>query len=444
MSCGGSFESAYSSAVKGMSGQALFDELLRLDQAYPDRLKLKLEIGARFLAAGDLNKAKTYLESGERRIGLFAEPRLKYSLFADLALLRLREGNNKEALACAVKAIAASPKDELGVVFTKAHAEYALKDVSVSLKDFDKGWKSHRASMGVEDFRVYASALIEGGRDADAIQVLGEYQKKYPYDPGVGLLESGCYERIGDFTAAILCAFKEYEYERAFGFLAGTTIQEALDSALNKVATKTPAAAKDLGRVVSCIKAYLDDDWRISASTPSKGFGEYIATASKLESGSSSPSDLESYLLLEPSMKSFQAYYFHLWRGLRQDERSYSSKTARRLLETCIALAPSSPMALESRRELGRVLGIGEAAGGKLLVPAELDAIFSDLVAGAPFSRLDPVMALLDTPDNDYQFASMYALGKASADPAMRSYLAAREKSSSGKLRERLTYILSM
>ena len=127
---------------------------------------------------------------------------------------------------------------------------------------------------------------------------------------------------------------------------------------------------------------------------------------------------------------------------MRHDRQSYSAKTARPLLEKCVALAPASTIAMESRRELGRLIGIGEAAGEKLFVPAEIEAVFSRILAGAPFARLEPVMALLDTPDNDYQVSCMHALGKLSADPAMKAYIAARAKTASGKLRERLAYVL--
>jgi Flp pilus assembly protein TadD len=444
VACGGSFDSIYASSIKGKTGQALFDELVRLDQAYPDKLSLKIDIGARLLSAGDIKNAKNYLDRGEKLVGLFTAPKQKYVLFADQAELKLREGNYKEALAYANKALSASPKDELGVVFTKAKAESALKDGAASLKDFDKGWQSLKTSMSAEDFQSYAAALVAAGRDSDAIEVLGEYQKTYPYDPGVGFLESGCYERLGDMSAAILCAYKDFEYGRASGLLSEAVLSDALDTALKKVDSKSSSSRKELERLVACIKAFMRGTWNVSASIPAKGFGEYIAVASKLEAGTASTSDLERYLVLEPSMRSFQAYYLHLWRGLRKDTRAYSVKTARPVLEKCIALAPSSSMALDSRKELGRLLGIGEIAGGKLLIPAEIDAIFADIIAGASFSRLDPVMTLLDTPDNDYQLACMYALGKVSSDPALKAYLAKRAKSSSGKLKERLTYILSM
>jgi hypothetical protein len=53
-------------------------------------------------------------------------------------------------------------------------------------------------------------------------------------------------------------------------------------------------------------------------------------------------------------------------------------------------------------------------------------------------------LALLETPDNDYQLNCVCALGKISADPGLRAYLSAKAKSAQGKLRERLTYIISM
>ncbi len=42
--CSGSFDKAYDAQTKGKTGQAFFDGLVRLDQTYPNKLALKLEI----------------------------------------------------------------------------------------------------------------------------------------------------------------------------------------------------------------------------------------------------------------------------------------------------------------------------------------------------------------------------------------------------------------
>jgi hypothetical protein len=441
ISCAPSFDAAYASATAGKSGRELYDELLRLDQAYPGRLRLKLELGSRLLAEGDFKGARTYLDQGEKLLRPISRASLKYSLFADQAALLFLEGGHKDALAYASKALAVSPQDELGVVFTKAKAEAALKDKAQALKDFDKGWADHKAGMSDQDYRFYLEALLEAGRDADALALLGEYQKAYPYDAGLGIVEAGCRERLGDSGGAALALFKEYEHARALCVINDAALVESLDAAVKK---SPPESRKSVESLVSCLKAFAARDWKKAAGISVKGFGEYIALASKLEEGSPTNPELEGYLLLEPSLKSFQAYYYHLWRGMRRLSASYSTRQARPLLEKCISLSPSSSMARESRRELGRLIGIGEAPGEKLLVPDEIEAIFDDLIAGGSFSALEPVMALLETPDNDYQLACVTVLGRLSADPALRSYLASKAKASSGKLRERLAYALSL
>jgi hypothetical protein len=440
--CAPSFDAAYEAAKKAKSGQALYLELLRLDQLYPNRLRLKLGLGSFLLRSGDLGGAKACFDRGEKLLGPFESFGSRYALYADRAELALREGEFKEALAYAARAIASSRGDELGVVFTKAKAESAQGDTAAALRDFDEGWSDRRASMGAEDYRAYALALKRAGRDADALQVLAGFQKALPYESGIGLLESECYEAIGDRGAAMVCAFKEYEFARASGGLSDQALLEALDTALKKGASSPTGKAGE--RLVATLKAFVRGDWKGVEAVPGQGFGEYVALAAKLEAGSASDAELERYLLLEPFLKSFQAYYLHLWRGMKKSARSYSAKIAKPLLEKCVALAPSSRMALESRRELGRVLGMGEAAGEKLLVPSELDAMFADVLAGAPFSRLDPALSLLETPDNDYQLACLRVLGDLSADPSMKAYLASRAKAASGRLRERLAYVASL
>ena len=443
--CGTSFDKAYEEATKGKTGQALYEELLRLDQAHPNQLRLKTELGSRLLSAGDLIGVKAYLDRGEELIGPFRphDPRSEYALYADKAELHLRGGDFPRACAYATKALARKSEDSLGVVFTKAKAEDALDDKAAALRDFDRGWSSRKKSMGAEDYRSYAIALKRAGREADAIQVSTEYQEAWPYDPGIGFLESGCHEGLGDMGAAVVSAFKDYEFSRPFGGISDEALIESLDAAAKKGDALQSASRQELERLVSSLKAFVRGEWKSVAEAPGKGFGEYIGLAARLESGSASVPELERYLLLEPSLKSFQAYYFHLWKGMKKAPPSYSAKAARPILEKCVTLAPASAMARESRRELGRLVGIGDAAGEKLLVPTEIDGIFSDILAGSPFSRLEPVMALLGTPDNDYQLSCMYALGRFSADPAMKAYIAAKAGTASGKLRERLTCILS-
>jgi hypothetical protein len=442
--CADAFAAEYLSANKGKAGRPLYEELVRLDQAYPNRLRLKIDLGAMLLSRDDLQGAKAYLDSGEKLLGPFADPRSSYVLYADQAALKLRGGACKEAVTYATKAISASAVDELGVVFTKAKAELSLKDRAAALKDYDKGWSACRSSMSAEDYSSYAEALMGAGRYADAILAMSEFQKAFPYYPGIGLLESECYERVSDESSAILCAYKEYEFQRSFANSSHKAVFEVPDSALEKRGAASSGAQKSAERLVASLKAFSAGDWKAVVGVPCHGFGEYVVLAAKLESGPASAADLERYILLEPYLKSFQSYYGHLWHVLKKDERSYSAKAARPLLEKCVALAPASSLALEARGELGRLAGIGKAAGEKLLVPAEIDAIFTDILAGAPFSRLDPVLALLETPDNDYQLNCVCALGKISADPGLRAYLSAKAKSAQGKLRERLTYIISM
>ena len=218
--CDQSFARSYESAIKAKTGQELFDELRRLDQAYPNQLKLKIDLGARSLASGDMKGAHAYLDRGEKLLGIFSDARLKYTLFTDQAELRLRESDYKASVSYAAKALAASKADELGVIFTKAKAENALKNGAAALRDFDAGWASHKPSMSSEDYRVYSFALAEAGRDNDALSVLDEYQKNYAYAPGIGLIESSCYERLGDMGSAILSSFKEngdLDYVRLMG-----------------------------------------------------------------------------------------------------------------------------------------------------------------------------------------------------------------------------------
>jgi hypothetical protein len=444
--------------ARTQTGSELFIGLLALDQEYPYELGLKVDLGAHLLAAGELEKARVYLEAGERlaartrinRLGAGAKNRrLAALLYADLAELSWRTKQYREAADYSSVSLSLDSEDPAGALFTRAKARAALRENGESLADFAKGWESRRSTMVPEDYRVYWGLLSNEGRNGEALATLAAYQERFPYEQGIGLAESLLYERTGLIEESVLAAFKELEYQRC----AGSSTEARMLAGLGDLARKLEDPAFNPGRrgkrLVGALGRYVKGEWpgalaELSsiASVSVQPFGRYLLLSAQLEAGKATSGDFQSYLSLEPSLRSLASYYHHLWRGLKACRGPEAANAAVDIVEKCILLAPRTGIAAEARRELGRVRGLSPADGEKLLLGAELEQIARAVESGADAALLEPVLALLTTPDNSYQAAGTRMLEALKADARVKAFLEERRKDSAGRLKERLAFLL--
>jgi len=454
-----SYQARHEELARTQTGSELFIGLLALDQEYPNSLALKVDLGAHLLAAGELEKARVYLEAGERlavrtrvnRLGGGTKNRqLAALLYADLAELSWRTKQYREAADYSSVSLSLDPEDPSGALFTRAKARAVLRENGESLADFAKGWESRRSTMVPEDYRAYGSLLSSEGRNGEALATLAAYQARFPYEQGIGLAESLLYERTGLIEESVLAAFKELEYQRC----AGSTTEARMLAGLGDLARKLEDPAFNPGRrgkrLAASLCRYVKGDWpgalaelSTIASVSAEPFGRYLLLSAQLEAGKATSGDFQSYLSLEPSLRGLASYYHHLWRGLKACRGPEAVSAAVDIVEKCILLAPRTGIAAEARRELGRIRGLSPADGEKLLLGAELEQIARAVKSGADLALLEPVLALLTTPDNAYQAAGTRMLEALKADARVMAFLEERRKDSAGRLKERLAFLLS-
>jgi tetratricopeptide (TPR) repeat protein len=404
---------------------------LLLDQKYPGRLQLKVDIGTALLAAGDLDKAGIYLKSGLALAARSKDKRLKGLLYAASAELAFLSGHYPEAVGFADRALANSANLPASVLFTR-------------------GWAADRGAMLAEDFRSYSSLLIAAGRYPEALEVFDEYQARFLYETGIGLRESLLYEKLGKIEESIVAAFKELEYQRYAGSVTDAVLLDNLQKLDRKLDDRQWNPEVKGKGLVRALERYVRGQWGQAAAELDKPgpivelpFGRYLLLSARLEAALATEADFQSYQLLEPYLKSLPAYYFHLWRGMRRGPGSYAPAAARPVLEKCILLAPKTSFALESRRELGRLIGLSPAEGEKLLLAPELEAIGRQVAAGGDLDRLEPVLELLTTPDNEYQLSAVLLLKRLKGRDQVRGFLAGRARNVTGRLKERLSFVMN-
>lgn len=443
------FEAEYTRLHAEQGGEGLVNGLISLESANPDQGRIKLDLGAIYLGRGDLSKARSYLEAALRLERSLPSKDSRYALRADLAELELRSGASEKAVARAGEAVALVKADPLGVVYTRAKAYADMGKKTEALADLDSAWKTLRDKATAEDCRVYIGLLVDAGRLAEAIAILDHYQDTFPYEFGIGILESQCYEKMGDIDRSVVAAYKELEYAHSYGAVDTREIESNLAD-LRKRLDDTSWNPKGQGMaVLDALLAYGRSDPRAVALLgeagkllPGESFLDYARIGLLLESGNPDSGDIKAYLELERHFKALPSYYARLWRGARR-LAALSGLDASMVVEKCIDLAPTGPYAAPSRAELCRLSGIAESYGPRILTDREIGAALADAVGSRNGDALDRLVSLLDTPDNRYAAACQAALREVKSDAFVGGRLQTRLAGANGRLKDRLTYIMA-
>ncbi len=128
---------------------------------------------------------------------------------------------------------------------------------------------------------------------------------------------------------------------------------------------------------------------------------------------------------------------------MKKGEGQYNFQTAKAVVEKCILLANNTRFAVETRQELGRLLGLASDDGQKILLGPELDVIFNSIMAGKDITLLDPVIELIALPDNVYEMAAVLMLRQLQLRaPRVKSFLDQKKAAASGRLKDRLVMVL--
>jgi tetratricopeptide (TPR) repeat protein len=447
-----SVQSQHAAVVRSSNGRALLLGLIELDQGHPGSLALKADLGAVCLSLGDTEQARIYLEAGRRLARKSRDARLVAMLHADLAELAWRTGDPREAVRCCETAISLAPDDPAGARLTRAKALAALGEPTRALEDFSTAWDAQRAGMLPEDCAAFARLLAVTGSERKALDVLADLQARFPHEQGVALEQSALFGRLGMYEESILAAYEELEYQLYAGGTSTGRILEGLSDLDARLTGEAPAAGRRARRVAAGLARHARGDWSGAAAELSGvaavvalPIGRYVLLSARLEAGQATTDDLASYLSLEGRFRDLAGYYYHLWRGTKASgpgSRSGARSPSLEILEKCIQLAPHTEAAAESRRELGRVLGLEPPDGAKLLLPVEIEAIAQSVAGGGDPSLLEPLLGLLSTPANRYQAGTEPVLQALARRPDVGAWLAARRAAAGGRLKERLAFLL--
>ena len=449
LSCTGdaAFKKAYAAIDHSVGIEKLFSDLVRIDQEFPDRFQLKQEIGMLCLQKGDPGSAAPYLQRAYALMGNRATGPEKATLYGGLAIVAYSRGDYSQAAEYGRKALSVKVDEATPFGFITARALLAQGKPKEALGYFDNAWASAKPSMAREDYRAYARSLESAGRNADLIAVLDSYEASYPYEPGLGLIQSAAYERLGDLDAAVLSAFKEAEYGNAYGASKSADIQNNL-TALGRKLNDKAFNPEGKGRgALEAVTAFAHRDWPAAARLfeqrdGSGSFERYLQLSARIEMKHATPADIDAFAALLPHLRSLPPYFYRLYLGLRGLPNQSTDRMAD-VLEKAINLAPRSESSGGYRKELAAVLGLSATDGPRLLTRAEISAAAEKAAGTGEPGLLEPLVATLELKDNRTTLFAVGVLRAFAKDARYRAFLIDRKEAAAGRLKERLGYILA-
>jgi hypothetical protein len=356
-------------------------------------------------------------------------------------------GDAQDSLEYAEKALAMTQNDSLSY-FLKARSLFREGEKDKAYELYNQHWPKDKQLMTKEDLKFYFEGVVANDGYERAIEILDTYQLMYDYIIGQGVQASTFYEQLQDINNALLAACMDLEYLRYLGAVDDGKLFSTLSELEVKIADQDRYPDKQSRQTLEGIKYFFQNNWTetgrlLNGLKETHPFLQYILLACEFETSGASQNDLKEYVAIEPYFKGLPAYYYHFWRGMKKGQGEYTFQTAKAVIEKCILLANSTSFAEETRRELGRILGLSESQGQKILLGPELDVIFNNIMDGGDITLLDPVVELISIPDNVYGMAAVLMLRQLQTRvPRVNKYLNQKKDASSGRLKERLIMVL--
>ena len=374
--------------------------LVQLDQRYPNDFGVKFRLGELYLRLGQLDISVSYLGRAHE-LGKGRSVSKDTARLATLEYGRALIVQGKPASAILVVAEAARAGDAAALL-VRARAYVQTGNSKAAIIDFRAAGNAKEAQLSAADCTLYAQALAAEERYAEGLKILRDCEKSFGYQPGTGLLESALQEKLGRAGESILAAFKETLYQETQGAIS----RDQIDKNLSTLSVRSDVAGMtgvNQQLLIRGLKWYLHAQWADASPALAQGlkgiddpFAAYLLISCSLEKGAVTVQALTSFTALETLYRSYPGDYYHLWRAMKKGSGEYTLANLRSVLEKTILLAPASDIAMETRRELGRLLGVDPAESKYILLRAELDRAYAQLQSGAdPRKTLPPVLQLL-------------------------------------------------
>ncbi|GHV22078.1 hypothetical protein FACS189494_08390 [Spirochaetia bacterium] len=288
---------------------------------------------------------------------------------------------------------------------------------------------------------------------SSVLDMLAETERNNGYVQGMGLSESSFREKNGDFSGAVIAAFKEIAWTYSYMNLSNDPppiTKATIKDGLEKI--KTLYDGNDYKTAVAAAEAsilFIDGHFDKSKIILSELFTQEVAPDSfpnwmrlvcGLEDGEVTHAEKEVYSSIRARYAAFPAYWYY-------GARNFTGGMAADFAERCINLAPHGPYSGEARKILASFMGVQSKDIKDFLTRKEIEEIISKSVSASDPELLSPLLPLIALRDNQFTLNISDSLRKLSSNNSFKAWfvnqetIAIKRFGTDNRLVDRLRYI---
>ena len=277
---------------------------------------------------------------------------------------------------------------------------------------------------------------------ADSLERIAEIERSGGFFPSLGLAESELRERAGDYAGAAVAAYKELSWAYGYGIVSMSQVEEGLQNALALFEDNSDPQRNAGARALRGCMAFSRGEWKeaeellaglLSREEDPDSFLGWMLLVCAIEQdndGEKGRAARSAYGAIRARYTFFPEYWY---RGARNINAAYA--------EQCINISPQGPFTEDCRTILAAHFGIAPDGKG-LRTRAEIENVLRASVSLNNPTVLEELFPLMALPDNPYTIYALGAMQALSAIPEFRAFFIEGSLKASGRLAERLNYIL--
>jgi hypothetical protein len=287
---------------------------------------------------------------------------------------------------------------------------------------FDSVWDQHRDAFTFDAIQSYLNALLQRSQDAKILAVLNDAELMLGFYPGMGMAESGSFERLGRYRESLLAAYKEIYYAYYYDGISLLQIHQNLDRVGATLVPSLPEAERaQIRLLITGLKAHASGDnlranqiFQQQLRETSYPFGQFLLLSSQIGTMDLPiPTQAIANLVsLELRFKTHPGYYRALWNSMKLGSGDYRFSVVREVLEKTILLNPQGPAAMEARNEIVRLLNLSVPAQ-EFRLPQEILPLIQQEIETGSDGFLTPLVTMLSSGSHYYSDSLIIAMGNA-------------------------------
>lgn len=422
----------------GIQGNRLHQVVYDYDIENPDFFESKVDLISLYVLSNDFEKAWEYLKRAEFLENKSISKEYLCNYYGLKASILLKQKKFDESLSCCRKAMSIK-KIGAKYGFLEGQILFAMGDKEMAFHSLDKVFKNNRDNASLEDKKLYSVLLAEKQKYEESISLLNHLFEEGEYFYGLGQMTSNVYEKKGMIFESIVSACLDYEY--ASCFFENDNRQFLRNLQALKIKYEGKPEAPEVNRAIGFITASIKNIGNVEDLKETDPLiCRYLKIKNKVLSNTIDTGDLEALLSLKSSFEKFPSYHYLVAECVKKQNLNIKPTEC---YESILNISSKNKYSDYARSGIGKQLGFNESDSKKILSFSEIKRIVERLNLEKDKEALDLICKLFSLPDNKYVFfAEEYIKRNIRNENALKE-LRERYTSTTGKIRERLDYVIN-